>query len=140
MEEIVASSVSDRRLNLVLLGIFAALALVVSTVGIYGVISYSVAQRTREFGIRMALGARASDIVPLVMRRALALVALGIALGTGAAVAVTRALAHLLPAAGTDSTTLTVAGLLMLSTALVAAVVPSLAAARVDPAVALKEG
>jgi len=132
-------SISRERASAAFMSGFGAFGLVLAALGVFGVMALSVAQRTAEFGIRMALGARASDIVPLVMGRALALVALGIALGTAAAVAVTRALAHLLPAAGTDSTTLAVAALLMLSTALVAAVVPSLAAARVDPAVALKE-
>jgi putative ABC transport system permease protein len=119
---------------------FGAFGLLLAALGVYGVMTLSVAQRTVEFGIRMALGARPSDILPLVLRRSLALVAGGIAIGVAAAAVLNRVLASLLTEiGGLDPATLGVAAALILSTAIVACLVPAMAAQRLDPVAALKQ-
>jgi putative ABC transport system permease protein len=139
MEAQIAKSVSARKLNLWLLGSFAALALLLAAVGIYGVISYSVTQRTHEIGIRMALGAQARDVWRLVVRQGLALALIGVALGLAGAVALTRVLASLLfEVKATDPTTFALVPLALLAVALLACSVPARRAARVDPLLALR--
>src|ERR671920_1960822 len=96
MEQLLADSVALRRFSMLLLGVFAALAVALAGVGIYGVISYSVAQRTREIGVRVALGARPRDVVRLVLGRGLGLAGAGIVLGLAGGVAPTRGLSNLL--------------------------------------------
>src|SRR5205823_13617085 len=119
---------------------FAVFGLLLAALGVYGVMALSVAQRTVEFAIRMALGARPSDILPLVLRRSLALVGGGIAIGIATAAALNRMIASLLTAAsGIDVATLTVAGVLILLTAFVACLLPAIAAQRLDPVAALKQ-
>ena len=138
-EEIVAGSISDRRLNLILLGIFAAVALLLATVGIYGVMSYSVEQRTKEIGIRMALGAEAGSVLRLIVGHGARLAALGIAAGVAGALALSRVMATLLyGVSATDPLVYVALGALLALVALAASWVPARRAVRVDPAVALR--
>jgi predicted permease len=139
MDEVVDGSLADRRLNLVLLGLFAGVAVVLTAVGLYGVIAYLVAQRTREMGIRMALGARAGDVVGLVMRQGMRLAALGVALGLVAAVALTRVMAGLLyGVAPRDPVTFGAVAALLAAVALLATYVPARRASRADPMLAIR--
>ena len=139
MEERVDASTAPRRLNAVLLGVFAALALLLSAVGTYGVIAYSVAQRTRELGIRMALGADRSDVLSMVTREGLALAGAGVALGVVAALGLTQFLASMLfsvrPA---DPLTFVSVSVLLVAIALVSSYIPARRATKVDPMVALR--
>jgi putative ABC transport system permease protein len=130
---------AQRRVNMLLLGLFAALALLLAAVGIYGVMSYSVAQRTHELGIRLALGARSSDLTRLVVTQGLKLASLGLGLGLLGALAVTRLLSGLLygVTASDPLTYLAIAGLLLV-VALLACWVPARRAARTDPMIALR--
>lgn len=127
------------RLTAGLLGIFAGLALVVTAVGLAGVIGFSVSQRTREFGVRLALGARRGDVVALVLRQGLTLVVIGLVVGVGGAIALARRLSALLfgvqPA---DPATLAMAVVLLVVVGLAACLLPARRASRVDPLMALK--
>ncbi|HEX2099798.1 MAG TPA: ADOP family duplicated permease, partial [Candidatus Synoicihabitans sp.] len=139
LEELVRASVSERRLTLVLLALFAAAALVLAAIGIYGVIAYAVTQGTREFGIRLALGASPRDVLTLILRQGLTLVMVGVALGLAGALSLGRLLAALLyEVKPTDAVTLTGVSAVLLLTALLAAWLPARRAARVDPMVALR--
>jgi putative ABC transport system permease protein len=141
MDEVVADSIATRRFSLLLLGLFAALALVLSVVGIYGITSYSVVQRTRELGLRMALGAQPAEVLALVVKEAGALAALGVALGVVAAFAATRTrwMTVLLYKVGaTDPLTFAGVALGLALVALVAAYLPGRRATRVSPMVALR--
>ncbi len=139
LDQVMADSVARRRFSLMLLGLFAALALALSAVGIYGVTSYSVAQRTRELGLRMALGARRGALLGLVLGEAGALAALGVALGVGAGFALTRVLSSLLyGVASTDPPTFAAVALGLPLIALGAAYRPALRATEVDPITALR--
>ena len=134
-----AKSVAQPRMNSFLFATFAALALLLAAVGIYGVISYSVTQRQREIGIRMALGARPSSVLMMVVREGGILACLGIAIGAGAAFYASHLLRALLFAvSSTDATTFSEAALLLLVVALGACYVPARRAARVDPMAALR--
>jgi putative ABC transport system permease protein len=139
MEEVRAASVAGRRFSMALLAGFAGLALVMAAVGLYGVISYSVAQRTHEIGIRMALGAKAGDVLRLVVRQGLGLVGMGVAAGLVAAYALTRFLEGMLfGVSPTDPATFAGIAALLVGVALLASYVPARRAARVDPMVALR--
>jgi putative ABC transport system permease protein len=140
MSSVVSSSIAVRRFYMQLLGMFAALAFILASVGVYGVVSYSIAQRTREIGIRLALGARSSDVLGLVLKEALRLTALGVILGLVGAFAATRVLRSLLfEVKPTDPTTFVCLSLLLTLVALVASYVPARRATKVDPLVALRE-
>jgi len=139
METVLAASIAERRSNMLLLGVFAMIALILAGVGVYGVISYAVAQRTQEIGIRMALGARPLDIITLVMRNGMSLVFIGIALGIVGAWALTRWMASLLfEVSATDPLTFAVIALLLALVALLACWIPAWRATQVDPMVALR--
>ena len=139
MEQALAKSVSARRFSMILLTVFAALALILAAVGIYGVISYSVAQRTREVGIRMALGAQTTDVLKLVVRDGLKLVVIGVLVGLGGAVMLTRLMATLLfGVTPTDGLTYGAVTVVLIGVALVACLIPARRATKVDPLVALR--
>jgi putative ABC transport system permease protein len=139
MEERVAASTAPRRLNALLLGIFAALALILSAVGTYGVIAYSVAQRTHELGIRMALGADRRDVLKLVLGQGMAVTLLGVAVGLAGASGLTRYLSSLLYGVRpTDALTFVAVALLLTAVALLACYIPAQRATKIDPMVALR--
>ena len=139
MDELLASSMALRRFSMMLLGVFACVAVLLAGVGIYGVISYSVTQRTREIGIRIALGAQRTDVLLLVVRRGLLLACAGIALGTGGGLVVTRVMSGLLFGVGAkDPFTFAAVAALLACVALVACLVPARRATKVDPMVALR--
>jgi putative ABC transport system permease protein len=140
MEWYLADSMAQRRFNMLLLGAFAGLALVLAAVGIYGVIAYTVTQRTHEMGIRIALGAKGGDILRLVFGNAMATTLTGIALGLGAAFALTRLLRSLLyQVSPTDPVVFAAIPLLLLSVAVIATYLPARRAMKVDPITALRE-
>jgi predicted permease len=139
MDQVVASSVAPQRFNMLLVGLFAGLGLLLATVGIYGVVSYSVAQRTNEFGIRIALGAGATDVARLVLRQGLFLTLLGVTIGLGASFALTRLMASFLfGVKPTDLFSFGTVSLSLLAVALVACYIPARRATKVDPLVALR--
>jgi len=139
MDEVFSDSVSRPRFQLVLLLVFAGIAVLLATIGVYGVVSYSVSQRTQEIGIRVALGARSSDVSRLVLREGLLLGGLGVAVGLAAAVASTRVLRSLLfEVTPTDPVTLGAVAGLLLTVALTATLWPARRATKVDPMVALR--
>jgi putative ABC transport system permease protein len=139
MEQYLAASVAPRRFNLRLLTIFAAAALVLAATGLYGVISYGVAQRKRELGIRIALGARPGDVLKLVTGEGMALAIIGVALGLMAALALTRVIEGLLfSVSATDPLTFMVIALLLMFVALLACYIPARRATKVDPLIALR--
>jgi putative ABC transport system permease protein len=139
MEDIVADSVARQRFSMLLLGIFAGLALLLAAVGIYGVMSYSVAQRTREIGIRMALGAQRSDVMRMTIGQGLRLVLMGVAIGLVGAFVLTRVMSTLLfGVSPTDPLTFITISTVLVSVALLASYLPALRATRVDPISALR--
>jgi len=139
MEEIVAGSLAPRRFNLLLLGLFAAIALALAGVGIYGVISYAVSQRTREIGVRVALGAGRRDILKLIVGQGLALTLGGVAIGLVASFALTRWMASLLfGVSASDPLTFASVALLLTLVALLACYFPARKAMKVDPMAALR--
>ncbi|HEX9761412.1 MAG TPA: ABC transporter permease [Candidatus Acidoferrales bacterium] len=139
LEDIVDASVASRRLSMWLLGVFAALALVLSAVGIYGVMSYSVAQRTHEIGVRMALGAQPGDVMRLVIGQAVRLTVIGLVLGLGAAYGLSRWMASLLfEMSATDPLTYAVIPFILAVVAVLATYIPARRAMRVDPVIALR--
>jgi putative ABC transport system permease protein len=140
MDELIALSVGQRRLSMLLLSLFSGIALVLASVGIYGLMSYSVAQRSRELGVRIALGAARSDVLRLVLRQGMSLALMGIVIGVGAAFALTRLIeSQLYDVRATDPATFVGVAALLAVTALAANLVPALRATRVDPAVVLRE-
>ena len=139
LEEVVSSALAEPRFIMLLLAAFAALALLLGAVGIYGVMSYAVGLRTQEFGIRMALGGRAGDVLRLVARQGASLAVTGIVIGVVAAFATTRLLASLLYGVdAADPWTFAAVPVLLLGIALLASYLPALRATRVDPAIALR--
>jgi putative ABC transport system permease protein len=139
LEQSLAGSVAPRRFNLFLLGIFAGTALLLAVIGIYGVVAYSVALRTQEIGIRMALGASRPQILGMVIVKGLSLAAAGILLGTSAALGLTHLMVSLLyNVTATDPTTFVSVALLLVITALLACLEPALRAALIDPMIALR--
>jgi putative ABC transport system permease protein len=134
-----STSIAQRQFLMLLLGIFAAVALVLAAVGIYGVLSYAVAQRTHEIGIRMALGAGQRDVLRLVIRQGMLLTLLGVAAGLTAAFALTRLMTTLLfEVKPTDPLTFILIALLLLAVALLACWIPARRATRVDPIITLR--
>jgi putative ABC transport system permease protein len=139
MDKLLDESLAQPRFNTVLLGIFGGLALLLAAIGIYGVLSYSVSQRTHEIGVRMALGAQQTDVVAMVMKHAMRLAAIGIAIGISAAMLATRALsAMLFRVSRTDPTTYFVIVAILGAVALLASYAPARRATKVDPMIALR--
>ncbi len=139
MDHVVDDTISQRRFNMLLLAIFAATALVLAAVGIYGVLAYSVSRRTREIGVRLALGAQTLDVLRLVGREGVVLVLAGIGIGLAAALALTRLMASLLfGVSPTDELTFAAVPAVLAAVALAACYLPARRASRVDPTVALR--
>lgn len=139
LSEVVQESLRAQRFTMSLLIIFAGLALLLAAVGLYGVLAYSVAQRTQEIGTRMALGARSRDVVAMVLRQGLAPVAVGLTIGSAGMLLLSRAMASLLFGVRPyDPTTFGAAAGMVLCVALAASYLPARRAAKVDPMVALR--
>ncbi len=139
LEEVVGGSVARPRLIASLLGLFAVLALVLGAVGIYGVLAYTVGQRQREIGVRLALGARPAEVLSMVLRSGMRLAGLGVALGVAGALALSQVMGSILyGVAPHDPLAFGAAAVLLLGVALVACLVPARRAMRVDPAVSLR--
>ena len=139
MDQMVSQSIAPRRFSMLLLAIFAVVALVLASVGIYGMLSYAVAQRTREIGLRMTLGAQSGNVLRLVIRQGMKLALIGVAVGLVASLAVTRTMKTLLfGVSATDPLTFFGIALLLALVALLACWVPARRAAKVDPMVALR--
>ena len=139
MDDVLSESIARQRFSMLLLGLFAFVALVLAAVGIYGVMSYTVAQRTREIGIRMALGAQTGDVLRLAVGQGLKLVLVGVAIGLGASLALTRVMTSLLfGVSASDPATLAVISLVLISVAVLASYIPARRATKVDPLIALR--
>jgi putative ABC transport system permease protein len=141
MDEIRGKSVASPRFYLILLGLFASIGLILAIVGVYGVVSYTVAQSSTDIGIRMAIGARGNDVVRLFVNEGLILTAIGLALGAIGAYALTRVMAGLLfGVTATDASTFAAMALVIGVVGFLACYVPARRAARVDPLTALRRG
>jgi putative ABC transport system permease protein len=139
LDEYISRSIAEPRFNTLLIGMFAALALVLTLVGLYGVVSSAVSQSTHEIGIRMALGAEASDVMKLVLKQGITLTLIGLGIGLAAAFALTRLLTNMLfGVKPTDPLIFTIVSLLLIGVALVACYLPARRATKVDPMVALR--
>jgi putative ABC transport system permease protein len=139
MEAFLAASIAERRSNMLLLGVFAMIAVILAGVGIYGVISYSVAQRTHEIGVRVALGAQSRDVIALVVGNGMKLALIGVAIGLGGAVALTRWMQSLLfGVTPTDVVTFAAVSAALMIVAFVACYLPARRAMKADPMIALR--
>jgi putative ABC transport system permease protein len=139
LDELVSRSLGERRFNLLLLGSFSLIALTLASIGIYGLMSFSISRRTHEFGVRMALGAQTGDVINLVLREGMVLTVIGVTVGLTASIALTRLLSNLLfGVTATDPATFIVIPLVLAGVALAACLVPARRATRVDPMIALR--
>jgi putative ABC transport system permease protein len=139
MDNLLRTSVAQRRFVTLLLGSLAAIALALAMVGVYGVISFSVSERTQEIGIRIALGARTADVLRMVLGQGMRVAVVGIVIGLGAAFALTRLLTSLLfQVSATDTRTFTTVAGILVAVALLACYIPARRATKVDPLEALR--
>jgi ABC-type antimicrobial peptide transport system permease subunit len=139
MASLIAESIAERRFAMILLGAFAAMALVLASVGIYGVIAYVVGQRTQEIGIRIALGAQRKDVLAMILWQGTRLALLGVAVGIAGALALTHLMSGLLyGVAATDPLTFALLALILTIVAMAACYLPARRATRVDPVAALR--
>jgi putative ABC transport system permease protein len=139
MEQIVAQSVASRRFSMLLLTVFAVIALALASIGIYGMMSYAVAQRTREIGVRMALGAQSSNVLRLVIGQGMKLALVGVAFGLLSSLGLTQLMKNLLfGVSATDPLTFALIALLLTLVTLIACWIPARRATKVDPLVALR--
>jgi putative ABC transport system permease protein len=139
MNDVISTSVAQDRFNMILMSIFAVVALALAAIGLYGVVSYSVAQRTHEIGLRMALGARHRDVLGLVVRQGMIMVSIGLPIGLGLAFVLSRLISSwLYGVSPTDPQTFIVVSVLLMAVALAACYIPARRAAKVDPMVALR--
>jgi ABC-type antimicrobial peptide transport system permease subunit len=139
MQEVIAETLGERRVSMIVLAAFAALALGLASMGIYGVISYLVGQRTHEIGIRVALGAKQSDVLGMVLREGMRMTVIGVAIGLIAAAGLTRLMANLLfGVSATDPLTFAGVAVVLTFVALVACYLPARRATKVDPILALR--
>jgi putative ABC transport system permease protein len=139
MKRMLSESVAEPRLHTSLILVFAALALALAAVGIYGVMSYAVTQRTQEIGIRIALGAGTSDVLKLVLKNGMTITLIGVVVGLAGAIALTRLMTTLLfGVTPTDATTFAAVSALLIFVALLACYIPARRATKVDPLVALR--
>jgi putative ABC transport system permease protein len=139
MDERITRSLSGRRFNMVMLGLFAVLALTLAAVGIYGIVAYSVTERTHEIGVRLALGAQRRDVIAMVVRHGMMMTVAGTGVGLAAAFAVVRVMSGLLyGVSAADPVTFIAIPVLLLAVALAACYIPARRATRVDPMIALR--
>ena len=139
VQEIVARSIATQQLAMMLLSVFSLLALVLSAIGIYGVISYLAGQRTKEIGVRMAMGATSADVLRLVLGDGMRLTLVGVGIGVVAALGLTRLITKMIYGVGaTDPITFAVVAILLTGVALFACYIPARRAMRVDPIIALR--
>jgi ABC-type antimicrobial peptide transport system permease subunit len=139
MDQVVSESTARQNFNMLLLSIFAGLALLLAAIGIYGLMSYTVEQRTQELGIRMALGASRGDMLKLVVRQGMLLAGIGVVIGLAASFGLNRLLANLLfGVKTTDPTTYVAVAVILVSVALLATYIPARRATKIDPLVALR--
>jgi ABC-type antimicrobial peptide transport system permease subunit len=139
MEEIISESLSTQRFSMILLGVFAAVALILASIGIYGVISYLVGQRTHEIGVRIALGARRWDVLSLILSQGAKLTLIGVLIGVAASLGLTKLMARMLyGVSASDPFTFFGVAILLSLVALAACYIPTRRAMRVDPMVALR--
>jgi putative ABC transport system permease protein len=140
MEQVMAEEVSRQSFNMLLLSIFAGIALVLAAIGIYGLMSYSVQQQTQEVGIRMALGAGRSEVLKLIVKQGMMPACLGVIVGLGIAFAATRLLSSLLfGVKAADPASFTAVAVVLTAVALLATYIPARRAMRVDPVIALRQ-
>jgi putative ABC transport system permease protein len=139
LQKLIGTTLAQPRFNMMLLGTFAGVAMMLAAIGIYGVITYNVTQRTREIGIRMALGAQKTDMLRMVLRQSLIIVGIGLCAGLVCALIMTRLMTALLYGVGTTDISTYISVILLLSgAALVATYLPARRAMKVDPMVALR--